>query len=230
MQLRPFKIRCSAIGQIMTNPVKKTDLLSKTTVSYLEKWVKEEIYSRTQDISSKYMDKGNECEDAAIEYAAGIMGWDFAEKNEQFFNDEHFTGTPDLLVGDTVEDIKCSWDCFTFPLFDTELPNKDYRYQLLGYMALTGKQSGGINYCLMDASVELIESEARRQSYARGEGGEVSVDLYDEMSAKMTYSHFPSKLLHKRFEELRDDETIQAIRDRVELCRKYINETILKAI
>ena len=38
----PFKIRCSAIGQIMTNSRKKGEL-SKTTQSYLDLWIKEKI-------------------------------------------------------------------------------------------------------------------------------------------------------------------------------------------
>lgn len=230
MQVRQFKIRCSAIGKIMTNPKKKDEVLSETCKTYLEEWVKSELYSRNKDISSKYMDKGNECEGDAIEFVSGILGWDFAMKNEQFFKDEHFTGTPDILVGDSVEDIKCSWDCFTFPLFDTELPNKDYFYQLQGYMALTGKKTGGINYCLMDASEELINRECVRQSYANGNGGEIDTDLYDEVLAKMTYSNQPNELRHKRFEVKRDEEIIKAIRERVELCRTYIDETIMKQI
>ena len=28
---------------------------------------------------------------------------------------------PDLIIKDTIFDIKCSWDCFTFPLFDAEI-------------------------------------------------------------------------------------------------------------
>lgn len=230
MQVRQFKIRCSAIGKIMTNSRTKGELLSETCKTYLDEWVKSELYSRNRDISSKYMDKGNECEGDAIEFVAGIMGWDFAMKNEQFYQDEHFTGTPDILIGDTVQDIKCSWDCFTFPLFDTELANKDYYYQLQGYMALTGKQSGAINYCLMDASEELINRECVRQSYAQGKGGEIDTDLYDEVRSKMTYSNIENTLRLKRFEVKRDDTVITAIRERVELCRKYINEQLLNKL
>ena len=40
-----FKIRCSAIGQIMTNG-RSGDGLSQTAKSYCENWVKEKIYSK----------------------------------------------------------------------------------------------------------------------------------------------------------------------------------------
>ena len=41
--MKEFKIRCSAIGKIMTNPRSKTETLSKTTKTYLEEWSKEQI-------------------------------------------------------------------------------------------------------------------------------------------------------------------------------------------
>jgi hypothetical protein len=230
MQVRKFKIRCSAIGEIMTEPKKKGEALSGTCKSYLEEWVKSEVYNRNKEISNKYMDKGNECESDAIEFVSNVLGWDFAVKNEQFYRDEHFTGTPDILIGDSVEDIKCSWDCFTFPLFDKELPNKKYFYQLQGYMALTGKKTGGINYCLMDASEDLINKECKKRSYSEGNGGKVSAELYDEVRSKMIYSNLPKELRHKRFEVKRDEDVIKLIRERVELCRIYINETIFKNI
>ena len=138
--MREFKIRASASGKLMTKPRSKSEVLSKTTMTYLQEWTKQEVYGFRKSISSKYLDKGNAVEDDAIDYAAKKLGWLFASKNDEYFEDDFFCGTPDVILEDKIIDIKSSWDCFTFPLFEDEIPNKDYFYQLQVYMHLTGKK------------------------------------------------------------------------------------------
>jgi hypothetical protein len=159
-----FKIRSSAAGQIMTNPRSKTELLSETTKSYVFDWLKEEIYGYRKEISSKYITKGIELEDEAIDKAIELLDLPFTLKNEQHFEDDYFTGTPDLIIGDTVYDIKNSWDCFTFPLFDTEIPNKGYYYQLQVYMHLLGLKKAQLIYVLLNTP-EHIESWVQPKDY-----------------------------------------------------------------
>ena len=67
--MKQFKIRASASGKLMTKPRLKSEVLSKTTKSYLQEWTKEQIYGVRKSIKSKYLDKGNQVEDAAIDYA-----------------------------------------------------------------------------------------------------------------------------------------------------------------
>ena len=43
MKIPEFKIRASCAGLIMTNPRSKSETLSKTCITYLEIWVKEQI-------------------------------------------------------------------------------------------------------------------------------------------------------------------------------------------
>ena len=136
MNLPEFKIRCSAIGQIMTNSRTKGQL-SKTAQSYVETWIKEQIYKRRKVITTKYMDKGNMVENESISFAGRVLNADIT-KNEQRYENELLIGTPDVITEDYVIDVKNSWDCFTFPLFYENVPNKDYFYQAQGYMALTG--------------------------------------------------------------------------------------------
>ena len=66
-----------------------------------------------------------------------------------------FCGTPDLILEDEVLDIKNSWDCFTFPLFENEIPTKDYFYQLQVYMHLTGKRKARLVYVLLNTPEDL---------------------------------------------------------------------------
>ena len=153
--MKYFKIRASAAGQIMTNPQKKTDLISKTTITYVYNWIKESIYGVRKEVKSKYLNKGITLEDEAIDSAITWLDLPFVLKNEQYFEDDYFCGTPDLILEDEILDIKNSWDCFTFPLFENEIPTKDYFYQLQVYMHLTGKRKARLVYVLLNTPEDL---------------------------------------------------------------------------
>ena len=215
--MKQFKIRCSQIGQIMTNPRSKSELLSKTTIAYLEKHRKEELYGRKEEITSKQMDKGIQMEAEAIELAARYFNWGMVFKNEKELSNDFMTGTPDVVLSDTVVDIKCPWSCFTLPLFDTE-PDKGYWWQLQGYMALTGLDKARLVYCLMDMPEDLLDSEVY---YGTGRGLEE-----EHIRAYHTYSNLPDKLRIKSFDIARDQAAIDSIYKRVEECRDYYLEMV----
>ena len=274
--MKEFKIRCSAIGSIMTEPQTKSPLakyaekieqiktakekynatgnketktaialqakikdyeaelpelerrkndihLSKTCLATVDQWIKEqpEFYGRQKEFASKYTDKGLECEDDAIQFVGGQYGWGAAKKNTEQFEDDHFTGMPDIILPKSVEDIKCPWWCFSFPLFDSELPNTDYEWQGHGYKALTKKDEFGLHYCLMDAPERFIDMQARKEATRLGMD-EVEYELFEEVKAKMTYSHLPAKLRLKSYRFGRNAVAELAARERVETIRKYI--------
>lgn len=268
MNLPTFKIRCSAIGQIMggafNKPTQKqleaiakhearkadpnqkplTDTMEKElseliekrdakpsldagAKTYCEKWVKEQIYSRRNEFSSKYTEKGILCEPAAIELVADVMGYGLVSKNEEHRQDEYMMGSCDLVLPDIIEEIKNSWSVFTFPLFDTQLKDKDYIYQANGYMNLWKKPRAAVNYCLIDAPEEIINSEAFRVSRKAGYE-EIDMELFEEVRTKMTFTDIPKHLRHKRFEFDRDDTIIACIIERVKLCREYIQTDIVE--
>ena len=99
----------------MTNPQRKTDTISKTTKSYCQDWLKEQIYGRKKEFSSKYTDKGNEVEQDSLNYIAQNLGYDELIKNEKSFENDFLTGTPDAILSDHLIDVKNSWDCYSFP-------------------------------------------------------------------------------------------------------------------
>jgi len=200
--MREFKIRASASGKLMTKPRSKSEVLSKTTKSYLQEWTKEQIYGVRKNIQSKYLTKGNEVEDAAIDYASENLGWLFAIKNEEYFEDEYFCGTPDVMLEDMIIDIKSSWDCFSFPLFFDVIPNKDYYYQLQTYMHLTGKRKAQLCYVLMNTPEDL-------------EYGETN-----------DYSQIDSKYRIKTFDIDYDEEVIAEMQEKVNQSRDYIKYII----
>ena len=191
-----FKIRCSAIGQIMTNG-RSGDGLSQTTKSYCENWVKEKIYSKKKEFSNKYTEKGVAVEDEAIDFLSDFRG-EFYVKNEIHFENDFITGTPDIITEKSIIDIKSSWDCFTFPLFESE-PEKGYWWQVHGYMLLTGKRHAEVVHVLMDTE-----------------------DGDDDTS----YDLVPKKYRIKAFAIDIDESARDRINARVAQCRDYISKLI----
>ena len=222
-----MKIRCSAIGKIMTSPKSKGEVLSQTTKTYLQELAIEEIYGIRKEFSSRYTDKGNEVEDLSIALCNDVLDIVFIYKNEEHFTNEWITGTPDVNTNEILLDVKSSWDATTFPFFDTELKNKDYLYQMHGYMWLTGKEESLLCYCLVDTPLQIVEDEIRREHW-KASLIEESLDLRAFVQAKHTFGHIPKEKRLKVFKITKDDKVIEDIKTRIELCREYYNDLIQK--
>ena len=196
-----FKCRASQSIKLLTDPKKPTDLLSQTTKSYLDEWLKGWVYGVKKEISNKYLTKGNECEDEAIEKAIEWLDLPFCMKNETHFQDDYFQGTPDLIVDGRIYDIKNSWDCFTFPLFENEIPTKDYISQVNVYMEMTGLKHASVVYVLCDTP-ETYNTPA------------------------ISYSHIDKKYRIKKYDFEYDPALIAKLQSRVLLSRDYINKSL----
>lgn len=220
-----MKIRCSAIGKIMTSPKSKGEVLSQTTKTYLHELAIEEIYGIRKEFSSRYTDKGNEVEDLSIALCNDVLDIGFIYKNEEHFSNDWITGTPDVNTNDILIDVKSSWDATTFPFFDTELINKSYFYQMHGYMWLTGKQESLLCYCLVNTPLQIVEDEIRREHW-KASLIEESLDLRAFVEAKHTFSHIPKEKRLKAFKIAKDDKVIEGIKTRIEQCREYYNNLI----
>ena len=220
-----MKIRCSAIGKIMTNPKTKGETLSQTTKTYLQELAVQEVYGIRKEFSSRYTDKGNEVEELSIALCNDVLNLGFIYKNEEHYSNDWISGTPDVNTNEILLDVKSSWDATTFPFFDTELKNKDYFYQLQGYMWLTEKQESLLCYCLIDTPLQIVEDEIRREHW-KANLIEESLDLRDFVQAKHTFGHIPKEKRLKTFKIAKDDITIEAIKTRIEECREYYDQLI----
>lgn len=194
-----FKIRASASGKLMTAPRSKTEILSETTKTYVYEYLKEKIYGVRKEIKSKYLNKGLKLEDNAIDKAIEWLDLPFTIKNELYFENEYFCGTPDLIVEDEVLDIKCSWSAFTFPLFEKEIPDINYKYQVNVYMHLTGKKKAKVVYILLNTPEEISKYE---ESY--------------------NYDNIDKKYKIKVYEFDYDESIINDLKNRVQNIRDYI--------
>jgi hypothetical protein len=204
----------------MTSPRTKGELLSQTAKTYIEEQVLSAKYGVIKTFSSRYTDKGNLVEDEAIEMASNALELGFLYKNHEHFENEFLTGTPDVNTGDILLDVKSSWDATTFPFFATEIPTKDYYYQLQGYMELTGKTESLLVYCLVNTPADMIEDEVRRAHWNARLMDE-SQELRDEVLKRHSFDHIPDNRRVKVFKVEKDEQVIAEIKERVELCREY---------
>ena len=215
-----MKIRCSAIGKIMTNPKTKGESLSQTTKTYLQELAVQEIYGIRKEFSSRYTDKGNEVEELSIALCNDVLNLGFIYKNEENYSNDWISGTPDVNTDEILLDVKSSWDATTFPFFDTELKNKEYFYQLQGYMWLTGKEESLLCYCLIDTPLQIVEDEIRREHW-KASLIEENSDLRAFVESKHTFGHIPKEKRLKTFKIVKDDAIIENIKTRIEECREY---------
>ncbi len=216
-----FKRRQSEYLELL--PRENEPNLSKTCITYLRKWADEKIYKRKVEFTSKQTDKGNLVEDASIDYASIHLEWGLVSKNLERFHNEWAHGEPDLVLENEVPDIKSSYTHETFPLYSPELENKDYEWQDLVYQWLTGIQKGSIVFVLTSMPDEMIRKEARF-SKQLPEG--FSEAEYEEFAAQFRYDDLPPYLRIKQYDVEYNEEKIEAIKTRVNECRKYI-ETVL---
>jgi hypothetical protein len=220
-----MKVRCSAIGKIMSSPRNKSELLSQTAKTYIEELAKEHLFGIKKVFKSRYTDKGNEVEEKAIELTEDVLGFEFLTKNENYYQNDYIKGTPDIITTSLIIDVKSSWSGDTFPFFETELPNKDYYYQVMAYMWLTGKKNALISYCLINTPEEIVNDEIRRTAWGKYEI-EPSEETIRDVMALHSFDHIPKDRRVKAFHVEYNEGVVNEMKTRIEHCRTYFNELI----
>jgi hypothetical protein len=223
--MKEFKTRCHKLGKLMTSPKSKGEVLSQTAKTCIKEQAIEYKYGIKKDFSSRYTDKGLLQEELAIEMASQVLNLPFALKNTEYFENEFIKGTPDLILEDEIIDIKCSWDGTTFPWFEDELPNKDYFWQLVGYMWLTGRSKARVVYCLVDTPEDIVQDEIRRTSWKKFEI-DVTEETENEVRAKHEFSHISENKRVRAFQVELNDANIEQVKEKLLHAREYYNELI----
>lgn len=217
-----FKVRCSSLGKICA-----AKGFGKTGESVVIETLLNDIYDRKEEISSKYLEKGNVCEAESIEMLNNfneISGFKI-KKNEVQFENDFIKGTPDFIIPNLmVKDVKNSYSHATFPLFDTELDYL-YKWQIKGYMWLLGLKKGSVDYFLNDMPENLIEKECWAKVRKLGLD-EVTEELYNEVKAYYTYSHLPLHLRYKKFDVELTDADIEFMKVNCSKAIEFANTLI----
>lgn len=191
--------------------------------TYCKKWLKKALYNRDENWKALVIDKGLACEQDSINLLGKVRGLDGIYKNDEYFESDYIKGSPDILYGDYVRDVKSSWDLFTFPMFDDKLPNKDYWWQLQGYMILTGKQKASLDYVLIDTPMPLVMLDLKKLYYQSGGVAEDwTPERYEYHYPNYRFDDIPEEKRVKSFEFEIEQGLEAKINERVELCRKYI--------
>lgn len=160
--------------------------LSETTKKRLIKIFAFEHYGRTEDITSKYLEKGVTMEENAITLYS-LVKKKFFKKNEERLYNKFTTGLPDLWDGEReiiqdaeeIIDIKSSWSLITFlnAKIDKKI-NHDYKWQGNTYLYLvpTAKRFR-LAYCLVNSPAKLILDEKRK---IQNQLGFIDPDMADQ--------------------------------------------------
>ena len=199
-----LKFRPHMIGEIMTDPKGKDEVLSVGAKTTITKMAKEFVYGFDEKITNKYMTKGLEMEDKSIELLNSVLFTSY-KKNEETLENDWLRGTPDLICKDSVIDIKTSWSLATFPCLSELGKDKGYEWQGRAYMMLTNLDKFEICYCLVSTPENLIGYEDK------------ALHLVDHINPELRIT----RVFYER------DKTLEnKIKLKVEAAREFYQEVI----
>ena len=205
----------------MVEPRSKKEKLSETTKSYLlELWI-EEVWGRKIEFSNKYTEKGILCEEDSLDIASDHYKR-FLLKNKERYTNDFICGTPDVILEDVVIDIKSSWDMKTFMQADGK--NKDYYWQLQGYMDLLSFDNSELAYCLSDAPEHLIVSEKNNIFYNKGLDPQTEeyMVLEAQVEKNMMFDDVPKNKRIKTFQFTKNTKDLERLYSRIIDAREYL--------
>lgn len=229
--------RCSSLGKLMTNQQGKKDTtkyeeLSETCKQALIEMFISRRYGRQKDITNKYTEKGLAVEEDAVTLYSRLEG-KFFKKNTERIHNEFINGEPDLFRGvsvfnaDHIDELKSSWDIFTFFTVKTKPINKDYLYQLQGYMALTGAKTSTLGYCLIDTPEPMINDEKRRLFHKMNVLTDQNPDYIkacELLELNMKFDDVPLQDRVIKFQVPCNEDLIESVYARVPWWRQFLNE------
>lgn len=198
------------------------EVLSETAKDYLFEEYMRTTYNKELIVESKYLDKGNYGEEDSISLVTSVRD-KFYKKNEEQFENDFITGTPDILGDEEVLDIKTKWDFMGF--HKEKGDSKMYYWQLQGYMFLTNREKAQLLYTLVDAPEHLIYNQYTKSRYYQGisEGSEEDVELEESTRRNMTYSDIPEEQRVKQFDFEYSEKDIELLKARILYAREYLN-------
>jgi hypothetical protein len=198
--------------------------LPQTAKSYIEElWLKER-YGYQAPLVTDVLLKGNICEQDAIGLVSRVYPCpEFRTKCKRYFEDDYFTGNPDVLLKKIIEDIKNAWSIHTF--FNTTELDPIYYGQGQVYMHLAGRTKFRVYHCLVNTPLELVHAEQKK--YYWKFGGDEDNPHYKEAARQIernhNFDHIPESDRVKLFEFDYDPSYISELKKRVEMGRQYFD-------
>lgn len=218
-----FKIRCSSIGKIMTEPRSKSELLSETAKTYIrEQWIADK-YGRYKEFSSNAIKKGLANEEDAITRLSWHLD-EFLTKNKETKENEFIKGTCDIIHNYCIYDIKCPYDLFTFSKAEV---TKDYWWQLQGYCELFSMNKACLVYVLTDTPASIIENEVRSIIYKMPSIDVDAMEIQAMVTKQLTFDDICDEERVKLFHFEYDAEAIKKLKEKHAIASDYYNSLSL---
>jgi len=202
----------------------KNPQLGETAKTYLKEWVISQLTGKEKRVESKYFEHGIFAEEAAIERAEKHFQTSFTQQQVSFEND-FFNGKFDAANDDMVIDVKCPFEVFTFPYFESK-PPQNYYGQLQVYMDLSGINKASLVFCLENHSDDEIDRLAQKMAYKVGLD-EPNIDHWNAAKLELTYDHLPESMRIKTYDFVKDQSYIDAAKEAVLMSREYIKNVLM---
>lgn len=194
----------------MTDPTaaaaKAGEVLSVGAKTHIRSLAAQLIFGVEFEVSSKQIEKGLALEDEAIAMVGRVRGLELAKNKERRTNG-YLTGEADVFHVPTRagRDTKVSWSVATFPIALADCEDKDYLWQMRGYMMLWDAEEWHVDYCLLDTPPELIGYEPQSMHFV---------------------SHIPEPMRVTTWTVKRDRSLEPVIVERVKAAREYMRQVI----
>jgi hypothetical protein len=231
-----FIARCSQLGNLMTKP-RSGDGLSETAKSYILEAVMAWKYDYIETVQTDAMMKGVMLENDAAALVTEVMndgqvritsgarehkyGREYSDNPlvDSFgYKNGFIMGSPDIILQDTIEDIKVSQNLRTFV---TSALTPAYEWQLRGYMWLTGRKHARLIYCMMNDPDWMIDRKIKPLTY----WSEYPHEMEDRiMKNSRVADRMPKEKRIRVFEIEHDDDKVEMIINQVIKANKYYEQ------
>lgn len=210
--------------------------------TYCKNWLKQYLFGRRQQLKNKYVAKGNSNEDDGFTLMAVELGLGMVYKNTEYRENSFCRGTCDLhhKLGEIriTHDNKCSWSLDTFPMFETELPDDKYWWQLQTYSILWPSDLLSLCYTLTDVDEDNLNREMKYisdpnerylvacQMIFTTEAFEHAKSGWFPLATLDSFVPIPDSDRVKQFKFKVDPAAQKMIEVRANMCKEYIFELL----
>lgn len=244
--LADYKLRDAGEGKPLTDKQKidfeallskenAKPTLSDTAKSFIEKtWLFNEkgFY---EELSSKYVEKGNFNEDDGIILVSEIEN-SIYEKNAERKTIGHITGEADIVCTingvKVIKDIKSSWSPMTFMNGDLSTL---YEWQGRVYLYLYDADEFHLHYTLTDCPAHILENEKWKLRNKYGildDENPIMQRLFKQLEQNLIFSNgnYSKEERVKTFKITRDKEKEELLLSKIPMAVEYYNSITLNQI
>lgn len=223
--------------------IKKRDFpdLPEGLKTHCKKWLKEHLFNRREQLNNKYVNKGNETEEDGFTLAAVQLKLGMVYKNTERRRNGIVSGECDLHHERVTYDNKSSWSLDTFPMFENQIPDIKYWWQLQGYSMLWESDHLCLNYTLVNSSYESVEKaikwlDSPNEKYTVAKNMVFTQKEFDVLrdhffadADLIDFVEIPADKRIKPFKFKPDPNAVKIITERSNLCKEYIYALLINS-